>query len=403
MDAHEHLLPEQERLSVTPDVVWLFHQYSLRELRCAGMSESDAQAVMDLSVSLHKRWRIFKPFYESIKHTGCAQGVLCAMKDLYGCGDLNDKTYVPVSEEIARQNKPGITDRFLGQKGNIAHILNCNYQYRQPVDYAHPIVSLNIAAVWSPKSVVKDVRELGRKHRVAVTDLDSYLELMGRVYADYRKHKVIGVKTTIFPPARTIDKRRASGHFARFWRGKSLAPDARSSLFSFLQDAAIGYAAQSDFTVAVHCGIGAGVNYDFTDQHVRHMIPLLLRHPGARFDLFHLGYPWMGEAIAIAQSFPNVSLNLCWCHANNPSVYERAIADLVGSVASNKILAMGGDIWRLPDVAYGYLKLARLGLARALSGCVSDGRLSSGEACALAEAWLNSNAFAIYPKLKLPA
>ena len=64
---------------------------------------------------------------------------------------------------------------------------------------------------------------------------------------------------------------------------------------------------------------------------------------------------------------------------------------------------MGGDVWRLPDVAYGYLKLARIGMARAFSNCVSDGRMPFDEARALAERWLNTNAFAIYPKLKLYA
>lgn len=62
---------------------------------------------------------------------------------------------------------------------------------------------------------------------------------------------------------------------------------------------------------------------------------------------------------------------------------------------------MGGDAWRLPDVAYGHLKLARIGMARAFSNCVSDGRVSFAEARALAERWLNTNAFLIYPKLKL--
>ena len=400
VDAHEHLLPEQDRLSIVPDVVWLFHQYAISDLRSAGMSETDAQIINDLSVPLNKRWQIFRPFYEFIRQTGYTKAVLCAIKDLYGFNDLNDRTYVAISEEITRQNKPGITDCFLGKKGNIARILNCNYQYQQPVEYAHPIVNLNIISMTKAKN---DLHELERRYKIKVDDLDSFLTMMARIYQDYCKHNVIGVKTTVSPPAQTIDKRQAAKYFSKFLRGAFLADDAKASLFSFLQDEAIKCASRADLTVAVHCGFLAGVNCDFTRTHVRYMVPLLLRHPEAHFDLFHLGYPWIEEAIAIAKSFSNASLNLCWCHAINPSAYERAIVEIINSVPSNKILAIGGDVWRLPDVAYGHLKLARTGMARAFSNCVSDGRISFDEVRALAERWLNTNAFTIYPKLKLYA
>lgn len=400
VDAHEHLLPEQERLSITPDVVWLFHQYALSDLISAGLSANDAQAIKDLNIPLKKRWQIFKPFYEFIRQTGYTKAVLCAIKDLYGFNELNDRTYLAISEEIARQNKPGMTDRFIGKKGNIAHILNCNYQYQQPVSYAYPILKLNIISIATAK---KDLTGLERIYKVKVVDLDSLLVMMARVYQDYGKHNVIGVKTTVSPPARLITKRQAAKYFSRILRGTPLPEEANASLFSFLQDAAIKCARRSGLTIAVHCGYLAGANRDFTRTHVRYMVPLLLRHPDTHFDLFHLGYPWIEEAIAIAKGFSNVSLNLCWCHAINLAAYEQAIVEIINSVPANKVLAMGGDVWRLPDVAYGHLKLARIGIARAFSNCVSAGRVSLAEARALAESWLNTNAFSIYPKLGLLA
>jgi len=174
-------------------------------------------------------------------------------------------------------------------------------------------------------------------------------------------------------------------------------------LFSFLQDEAIQHASRLGLTIAVHCGYLSGTNLDFTRTHIRHIVPVLLRHPDAHFDLFHLGYPWIEEAIAIAKGFANVSLNLCWSHAINPPAYERAIIEIANSVPSNKILAMGGDVSLLPDVAYGYLKLARIGMARALSNCIDDKLLSLREARAIADTWLFKNAFTIYPKLRLYA
>lgn len=400
VDAHEHLLPEQDRLSIVPDVVWLFHQYARSDLQSAGMVEKDAQAIKDLNIPLPKKWQIFKPFYQHIKHTGYARAVQCALKDLYGFDELSDRTYAAISEEIQRQNKPGLTDRFIGQKGNIGLILNNNYLYQQPVPYAHAVVKLNIM---SAATAEKDRIELEKKYKVKIGDLDSFLTLMADVYEDYCKHNVAGVKMVLFPPARIITRSQAAKYFKKLLRGNALAADAQASLFSFLQDEAVKCAAQTNLTIAVHCGYLAGPNQDFSRTHVRHMFPLLLRHPDAHFDLFHLGYPWLEETIAIAKAFSNASLNLCWVHAINPPAYERAIIEMANSVPSNKVLAMGGDVRRLPDVAYGHLKLARTSLARALSNCISDGRISFNEACSLAKDWLYDNAFKIYPKLKLYA
>ena len=400
-DAHEHLLPEEERLAIKPDVIWLFYQYASNDLRSAGMSEKDAKTAMDPDVSLDKRWRIFKPYYALIKNTGYAQGVRCALKDLYGCDELNDKTYLPTSEKIASQNKPGITDRFLGKKGRIGLILNCNYLYEQPVPYSFPIVRLNL--LWEDE-FHKRLRHLETQYKFKVTCLDSFLELMTIVFKDYGRHNAVGVKMVATPPAAIIGKRQAAGYFLKILRRKKPAGGECAALFfSFLQDKAIELAARSNLTVAVHCGYLSGVNCDFTKTRITHMIPLLQRHPDARFDLFHLGYPWIEEAIAVAKAFTNVSLNLCWSHAINPAAYERAVAGIACSVPANKILAMGGDTWRLPDVSYGFLKMARISLARALSGCIHDSRLAFDEARVLAERWLYSNAFSIYPQLKLHA
>ena len=75
------------------------------------------------------------------------------------------------------------------------------------------------------------------------------------------------------------------------------------------------------------------------------------------------------------------------------------MVDIITTVPANKVLAMGGDYWELPDVAYGLLQLAREGLARSLSLCVEDGRISEHEAMTIAELWLQKNAREIYPRL----
>ena len=48
------------------------------------------------------------------------------------------------------------------------------------------------------------------------------------------------------------------------------------------------------------------------------------------------------------------------------------MAGLVGAAPANKVLALGGDYWELPDVSYGHLQLARGLVARSLGVCVDE-------------------------------
>ena len=60
---------------------------------------------------------------------------------------------------------------------------------------------------------------------------------------------------------------------------------------------------------------------------------------------------------------------------------------------------MGGDYWKLPDVAYGHLKLARELLSRALAICREEHWITEADARRIADRWLFYNAYDIYPLL----
>lgn len=395
VDAHEHLRPEEVRLGKKPDVLWLFHQYANSALQSAGMAEADVRAVMDTEGPLDARWKRFKPFFERIRHTGPALAVLYALKDLYGVDTLDDRTYRAASERILAENTPGLVDRFLHQKGRITAILNHNYQLDQPSSRCHAVMYLGHLA--QPKDV-EQIRNLEKEQRVSITDVESYLAGVDRQLETYRGRGVVALKFVSLP-WRAGSRRAAQTAFQKLRKNRKLAAHEREGLDHYLFQEILKLVPRHDFTVAVHCGYYAGVNQDFSASHVRHVIPVLQRNPAVRFDLFHLSYPWIEEAIAIGQAFTNVTLNLTWCAIINPLATERAMMELVNTVPHNKVLAMGGDYWELPDVAYGHLRLARELLARSLSNCVADERIAVEEAKDIARLWLSDNARQIYPLL----
>jgi predicted TIM-barrel fold metal-dependent hydrolase len=130
-----------------------------------------------------------------------------------------------------------------------------------------------------------------------------------------------------------------------------------------------------------------------------HLVNLLIEYREAKFDLFHGGYPYMGEVLALAKNFPNVYLDLCWLHIISPTAGARMLHEAIETVPANKIFAFGGD-FIIPEGAYGHSVLARQVVSRVLTEKVEEGYLSDEEALHLARLILRENPASLY-RLKL--
>ena len=125
----------------------------------------------------------------------------------------------------------------------------------------------------------------------------------------------------------------------------------------------------------------------------------LLEYGKAKFDLFHGGYPFMGEALALAKNFGCVWLDLCWLYIISPTAAARMLHEAIETLPSNKIFAFGGD-FIIPEGAYGHSVMARRVVSRVLTEKVEDGYLTEDEAVALARRILRENAAEFF-RLKL--
>jgi hypothetical protein len=140
----------------------------------------------------------------------------------------------------------------------------------------------------------------------------------------------------------------------------------------------------------VHTGYLAG-NYGVLN-HIRAMdlVPLLIRYPRVRFDLFHAGWPYTEQHAVLGKEFPNVWLNLCWMWAMNPVTAGRALDSWLACVPHGKIFAYGGDTGS-PVCEYGYAQQARAGIARVLERKVRRGETTVDDAKAVATAVMLEN------------
>ena len=125
------------------------------------------------------------------------------------------------------------------------------------------------------------------------------------------------------------------------------------------------------------------------------LCPLLRKYPKARFELFHMAYPYQFELAALAKHYSNVWVDMCWAWALDPYGARDFTRRMIHSVPDNKLFLFGGDsLW--PSTTVAYAAQARRGLTAALEAEVDDGLMTEKEAIALASRYMLENQKAFF-------
>ena len=72
------------------------------------------------------------------------------------------------------------------------------------------------------------------------------------------------------------------------------------------------------------------------------MISQIMRHLKARFDIYHMGFPWVRETLMLGKGFPNVWLNFCRLHIISSKVATEALDEAIDLIPINKIMGLAG-------------------------------------------------------------
>jgi predicted TIM-barrel fold metal-dependent hydrolase len=385
VDAHEHLGPEKARLAASVDVFTLFAHYTRGDLRVAGMSEEGYQSLFNQNIPLERRWAIFAPYWEQIRWGSYARAALLAAKRFYGFDDINAQTYQPLSEAMRAANTPGIYDRVLRQACNIrVSLTQCRLtQLDSPLLVSVMPISFEMES-WEA------ISRPWMEPEATVRTLDDYVDVIRRYIKRVKGEGAVGLKL-MSNPYQAPSRKEALAAFerARDHNEKLAQPNP---LRDYVVDEAVRYATQLDMVIAVHTGYWG----DFRLLDPLHMIPILQRHPNTRFDMYHLGYPWVRESLMLGKGFPNVWLNFCWTHIISQRFATEALDEAIDLVPMNKLLAFGGD-YNLPvEKVYGHLVMAREDIATVLAGRIASGQMSESQALELAKKWLWDNPKELY-------
>jgi len=183
--------------------------------------------------------------------------------------------------------------------------------------------------------------------------------------------------------------------FAKVKNG-SLTDEEAGRLGVWMAHKGLELAPEYGLAVAIHCGLVWCCWNDFRVLNPLRLIPLLIRYKDTTFDLYHAGIPWVREIGVMGNQYPNVHLNLVWCHQISPYMTEHMLNEWIDLVPINKITGFAGDNVDGPEKTVGVLVLARENIARALARRLKRGQISESRAVDIARAWLYDNPKRIY-------
>ncbi|WP_455368307.1 amidohydrolase family protein [[Eubacterium] cellulosolvens] len=429
IDTHEHLQRENNRINLDVDVLSIFFlQYASSDLISAGLSYKDYQMILDSTKPLDKRWQIFSPYWEEIKNTSYARILNIVAKDLYG-HEINEKTYKQISKKMKERNKIGLYKWVLKEKSRID--LSLQDTLLKPKSYA----------IWNTPSLKKlldvdrtfflpvhrfedfillqdryDIESIAYRRNTTIhtlTDLLKNLEFefqeisndiaAVKLWLGYRR-SIKFEKTTFHEAEKIFNEifsqetfRRTDADGVRITVPEGISLQDATPLHDFMTHKVIQLAGQHSIPVQIHTGFHEGNENFLSNTNPLKLINLFTEYRNVKFDLFHGGYPFIGESSALAKTFPNVYLDLAWLHLISPHVAREALSEWIDTVPSNKILGFGGD-YVFVEGSYGHSIIARENVSRVLIQKVENGDLKLDHAKSLAKKILRDNAINLFLK-----
>jgi len=401
IDGHEHLAPERDRLAMEPDVCFLFSHYLTGTLHAAGFHLGDGKVLsrgevraflLDTSKPVEERFEVLERFIPAVRHTAYAEAMWRTLREVYGFDGITRDNFMDITAAMREANKPGLYDDILVNRCRIKYALTqCGHA---DLDKPFLVPVLHTVMLETFPGGRADVEKRAAGLGATVNTLADYVEYCRAQLTDWRdEQRVVGMKTRSQPYVEPPSDAEAAGLFAKLMTHGRLEGADHAALACYLRERVIALCGELDLTVAVH----AGVWDDFRQLDPRLNIPLVVKYPGTRFDIYHMGMPWVRDTLIMAGNWHNVYMNWCWTHIVSYYMTQVSIPEYVDFVPVTKINAFGGD-YSAPTVekVYGHLSMAQENVATALAAMVEDRRFTLDQAIEVAHRWFYDNAVELY-------
>lgn len=226
-------------------------------------------------------------------------------------------------------------------------------------------------------------------------NLDDYLILIDSVLNIFKSNGAVCLKN-VLAYSRSIDFEDIDYATASKIFNKTVPRDMME--IKHLQDFIFHHIVQQSvklgLPVQIHTGYLAGNSGWLDNGQPMKLLNLFIKYPEAKFILFHGGYPWTGDYVALGKQFSNVYLDLVWLPQISKTEAIHTFHEMLDAVPYNKIM-WGGDVLIIDD-AVGSLELGKEVVATVLSERVKNGRMTEDVALDVASSVFNDNAVELF-------
>jgi uncharacterized protein len=402
-DTHEHLEEEPTRLAEAWDWTILVSHYADHDFLAAGMPRETYDRFQTPGDDPRAKWDLLAPYWPHVKHTGYCQAARISMRDLFGIEELSAETVETLEERMRALARPGFYQTVLKDKSRIRNSQVNALEavvFRTQTDES--LFTQDISAVDLMRAENLDTRR--EETGLPINTFLDYLEVLEATFERYGP-RAVAIKNQCAYWRRLdfndVPVTEAAAQFERRLRGEKLYSAEKKVVEDCVMNRCITLAARHGLPVKLHTGYYAGTGsmpLDRVGRNLADLCPVVQRHPEAKFVLMHIAYPYQDQIIAMAKHYANVYVDMCWAWIINPAASVRFVKEFLMAAPANKLLGFGGDYIPVEPV-YGHARIARRGIAQALSELVTEGWLTEDEAVPLVHRILHDNAQALFPRL----
>jgi predicted TIM-barrel fold metal-dependent hydrolase len=226
-------------------------------------------------------------------------------------------------------------------------------------------------------------------------NLDDYIKLVDSVLILFKRDGAVCLKN-VLAYSRSIDFEEIDFETANKIFNKKGECDKleKKHLQDFVFHHIIQQSIKMDLPIQIHTGYLAGNRGWLDNGHPMKLLNLFIKYPEAKFILFHGGYPWTSDYVALGKQFSNVYLDLVWLPQISKTEAIRTFNEMLDAVPYNKIM-WGGDVLLIDD-AVGSLELGKDVIATVLSDRIDKGWMTEEVALDFARCIFRDNATAIF-------
>ena len=401
VDAHEHMRGHEQcqpRECVT-DFVISCYLGSLLPFADRAL----AAAVQDSSRPDRERWRDFVKIWPLVRCTG--YGALVArMLGQWGIGDCLDETsYDFVRDKLQERSPASSQQAYAGARieKSVTHYLahpccggieNVDAFLKGTLSFEHGFYPLLGTLPLHEFASTAGIEIVGKIADVAIGSLAALVDAVAKIAAAALERGVVGFKDhAAYSRGLSFgapDQSAAEAELAQLLKGEEFAPGA-PALSDYVFHQIVQLSIDHRMPMVIHTGYLVGCADP--KANVRHFTPILEAYPDARFDLYHLNYPWFEDLLAVLKRFPNTWANCCWTHIIDPAGTVQFLRSALTTVPANHVFGFGGDTVEPYEAVLAHLGIARENIAIVLEEAVVKGWCSAQTALDIARRWLYQN------------